>query len=640
MITIFTSLFKADNYIETFLNDIGKQTYIDKCELLLMNIKNSHNNNDYILKCINKQTYNIRVVDVYTDEGLYETWNIAIKLAKYNILTNWNIDDTRHPNHIQYCVSKLNDNISIVSTSIRLTSEVNKHFNDPYNYTTWFDTIQNKKNILEYIKPNKILNIDDFYRYDKNRYEGQNWAHCSPIWKKELHIKYGYFNEVDYGCYADFEFWLRCIKNEEKHYHLNKELTLYYENKESHNRINKSIVKYNKIMNMYFNEKTAIFTICTHDYIKNGISLANSIHKYHKNIHIFILIQDSNDIPCVNIPNLFYITLQELIQKIEIAKDIVDKYFFSSDQLRWSLKGSLLQYGLKMNYTKCVFFDNDIYVYKSLNYIFDKLDEKALILTPHNRIDKLWDRRTGSFNAGFIGINNNAIDILNKWSELCLDKCTKYYNEGYYDDQKYLDELVIEYFKDVYIINDVRYNVAEWSIDKLSDYNNIVFIHWTETIKKSLTYPLLISYLEVYNKSLILNKFDEYIKNAIIFNTCEDLTFDVDFYIKENTELEHEFNNNIYWKTNNINISAIKHYNKYGQYENRVIRYKNIDIMDKIQHTSRFDGNYYICNNLNTGIKLLKDYNTTLNKINSKKLDKITEQHYLIYGKLMNIIIK
>ena len=36
-----------------------------------------------------------------------------------------------------------------------------------------------------------------------------NLPHNNPMWKKELHDKYGYF-ETKYKSASDWEFWLRC----------------------------------------------------------------------------------------------------------------------------------------------------------------------------------------------------------------------------------------------------------------------------------------------------------------------------------------------------------------------------------------------------------------------------------------------
>jgi len=62
--------------------------------------------------------------------------------------------------------------------------------------------------------------------------------HCMPIWDKSLHANYGYFDEDKYGTSADWAFWLECTKNGEEFLLVEKVLSQYYINEQSHNRVN------------------------------------------------------------------------------------------------------------------------------------------------------------------------------------------------------------------------------------------------------------------------------------------------------------------------------------------------------------------------------------------------------------------
>jgi hypothetical protein len=56
------------------------------------------------------------------------------------------------------------------------------------------------------------------------------------MWRKALHDRFGYFDELLYGPLADWEFWVRCA-SEGVHFRIVREpLGLYWENPMSHNR--------------------------------------------------------------------------------------------------------------------------------------------------------------------------------------------------------------------------------------------------------------------------------------------------------------------------------------------------------------------------------------------------------------------
>jgi len=82
-----------------------------------------------------------------------------------------------------------------------------------------------------------------------------------PLWKKDLHNKYGYFEESNYGTSADWEFWLRCSSQREKLGIVGLPLGLYYLNPNSHNRKNDADGFLElRIINKYFslNQEKAI----------------------------------------------------------------------------------------------------------------------------------------------------------------------------------------------------------------------------------------------------------------------------------------------------------------------------------------------------------------------------------------------
>ncbi|MDT9206618.1 hypothetical protein, partial [Limnospira sp. PMC 1243.20] len=57
-----------------------------------------------------------------------------------------------------------------------------------------------------------------------------------PVWRRELHEKFGYFDEKTYGASADWEFWLRCGLGGAMYFLNNQVLGVYYMNDLSYGR--------------------------------------------------------------------------------------------------------------------------------------------------------------------------------------------------------------------------------------------------------------------------------------------------------------------------------------------------------------------------------------------------------------------
>ena len=100
-----------------------------------------------------------------------------------------------------------------------------------------------------------MIFINDMYVKNNNKINYNNtinYPHACPVWRKNLHNIVGFFNEKEYGTYADYEFWIRCLKND-----LNivcasdYPLYFYYINQNSHNRENKNEITMNNILEKY-----------------------------------------------------------------------------------------------------------------------------------------------------------------------------------------------------------------------------------------------------------------------------------------------------------------------------------------------------------------------------------------------------
>ena len=93
-ISILTSVYNGDEYIEQFLEDVTRQTiFEDKCELIMINANSPGNEEEIILKYKEKFPDNIKYTKLEEDPGIYGVWNLAVEMSTGEYLTNANLDD-------------------------------------------------------------------------------------------------------------------------------------------------------------------------------------------------------------------------------------------------------------------------------------------------------------------------------------------------------------------------------------------------------------------------------------------------------------------------------------------------------------------------------------------------------------------
>lgn len=186
-VSIITSLFDGDEFIEGFLRDIVQQTIFNECELIIVNA-HSPGNEEPIIRKYQQQYPNIIYIKLSTDPGIYEVWNLAISLASADFVTNANIDDRRNPAslEIEETMLKYNPAIDLVYGDYVITHTPNMQFSQSSGCT--------------------IERIANF--------SSRNMGYClpgpQPMWRKSMHSKYGWFSS-HFSSYGDYEFWCRAV---------------------------------------------------------------------------------------------------------------------------------------------------------------------------------------------------------------------------------------------------------------------------------------------------------------------------------------------------------------------------------------------------------------------------------------------
>lgn len=207
-ISIITSIFKSEEFIRHFLNDVSRQSIFQDCEILLLNADSPENEELDILEFQKFFPRNVVYKRLDKRYSAYETWNMGIEMASSDILTNWNTDDRR-----------------VIDSLEKQLDEFEK---DPaldvcYGHTL---TTHNKNESVEFCSSKEGFGCyePDFQTMLKN-----NSPHCLPMWRKSLHERFGLF-DTKYFSAADYEMWLRAMKGGAKFKRVNRLVGSYYRN--------------------------------------------------------------------------------------------------------------------------------------------------------------------------------------------------------------------------------------------------------------------------------------------------------------------------------------------------------------------------------------------------------------------------
>ncbi len=187
LVSIITSVYKGDDFIQGFMEDITRQTIFDQCELIIINANSPQNEEFIIQQYIEKYPNNIRYIKLTSDPGLYSVWNKAIELTQSEFITNANIDDRLSPycyeKHLNYLID--NPHVDLVYSDYYISCQPNETFEN---------ATSNKFREL----PEFSINALTTYCLPNNH----------PMWRKTLHTKYGLFDET-FKIAGDYEMWIR-----------------------------------------------------------------------------------------------------------------------------------------------------------------------------------------------------------------------------------------------------------------------------------------------------------------------------------------------------------------------------------------------------------------------------------------------
>lgn len=207
--SLFCSYYKGKKFIEQYLDNVLEQSVFKDIEFIFLDCNSPENEYEYIKPLTNNYD-NIKYHKLDKDPGLYAAWNHAIKLCSSKIIGNWNIDDRKNKEGLEVLLKQFDKNPQL----------------DLVYGITYTSRIANEK----YIE-NNYKEIYPVLQHSLQNLLNNNSPHCMPLWKKNLHDRFGYFDE-SYKTAADGDFWLRCAIGGAIIEMINHPVGLYFENPE------------------------------------------------------------------------------------------------------------------------------------------------------------------------------------------------------------------------------------------------------------------------------------------------------------------------------------------------------------------------------------------------------------------------
>jgi glycosyltransferase involved in cell wall biosynthesis len=224
-LTLITSLFKGSKYIVSYALNIKRMNLFSKTEVIIYIVPSPEAKYcfEYLRRFFVNDT-NVVIELLDTDPGLYQCWNMGAKRSRARYISNANVDDRRGKYHSDALIAlaEINECDAVSSALVADAVASENRYTDTQDI--WFTGM------------GRTINTSDLAITKDGRVESQNFLHCMPIWRHDLHEKIGNFDELTYGTSADWEFWLRACASECKMQIASLPLGFYLVDLNSHNR--------------------------------------------------------------------------------------------------------------------------------------------------------------------------------------------------------------------------------------------------------------------------------------------------------------------------------------------------------------------------------------------------------------------
>jgi hypothetical protein len=290
-------------------------------------------------------------------------------------------------------------------------------------------------------------------------------------------------------------------------------------------------------------DRCIVFTICSNNYLAQAKTLLNAVLITNPGVRFYIGLADKKQ-------EIIDYTFLEPAVVIELSDQIIPGYDnmisrYNIIELNTAVKPFFFQFLIRNNpaVSFLYYFDPDIMVYTSLQYLHNLLGGHDIIVTPHFYtplpIDEYYPKESmalkyGVYNLGFIGIKadgEQTAGFLKWWGERTFTYGYDNNAQGLFVDQIWIT-LAPLFFKRLGIINHHGCNMGPWNLHerqiaeftedkniKLNNGEDLMFYHFSsyrykDPFKLSESYnrhdltrlPLLKLLYQDYHAQMLANK--------------------------------------------------------------------------------------------------------------------------------------
>lgn len=240
-------------------------------------------------------------------------------------------------------------------------------------------------------------------------------------------------------------------------------------------------------------------TLFDKNYLPYGLLLIQSMQEnFSSKYCLYILAMDSDCeqyLKTQNFPNVVVESLSSLMDFYPVLKRLKEER--THQEFSWGLSAFSTSYILKKYMPSDItYIDADMYFYSDPSFVFEKMDDKSVLITPHNYYYKYDQSETsGRYCVQFVTFKNDNSGplVLEWWRQRVEECCTAKPENGLFGDQKYLDDWLSR-FDCVWECDEPGMGLAPWNcckyelveenekfciIDKLTKLRyEIVFFHF------------------------------------------------------------------------------------------------------------------------------------------------------------------
>lgn len=220
-------------------------------------------------------------------------------------------------------------------------------------------------------------------------------------------------------------------------------------------------------------KKNVVFSIVARNYLSLAYALGDSLKKYNEDYEYHIIIADRFDGLDKNQEPFSVLSLEDIGLDGQLLDELAFKYGIT--EFCTAVKPFCFDYFFKNGFSKAIYFDPDICTFSSLNPIFNELEKKSIVVTPHfftveeeytGTITEQLLLHVGGFNFGFVGVSTagGGQAFINWWKNRLTNFSYQDKIEALHTDQKFGDLIPSFFFDDLFVSKDLGRNMSFWNL--------------------------------------------------------------------------------------------------------------------------------------------------------------------------------